>query len=150
MGIKRRLWTLAGLAFVALAYVGYVTPGLPGTVFLILALYCFRRGSARFERWLLDHPWFGPTIREWDQYKGLRPKTKRLAITMMWCAAAASIVFLYSQPLPAVIVAECGLIATFFIWSCPDVPEVEAVPIGAERQATLGEALTPSQDIWLQ
>lgn len=79
----RPLYTAIGLALMGLGIVGVVTPGLPGTIFLILALWCFQRGNERWEAWLLNHPRLGPPLREWDATKSLRPRVKVLATTMI-------------------------------------------------------------------
>jgi uncharacterized membrane protein YbaN (DUF454 family) len=51
--------------FLAVGIVGLFLPFLPGTLFLIAAGACFTRSSPRFEAWLLDHPRFGPPVRQW-------------------------------------------------------------------------------------
>jgi uncharacterized protein len=82
--LKRRLLFLAGWLFVAIGIVGIVLPGLPGTVFLILAAWCFARSSPRFERWLLDHPRLGPPVRRWRESGAIPPAAKGIA-----CASLA-------------------------------------------------------------
>ena len=52
-----------GWCAVALALVGAFVPGMPTTVFVIAAAYCFSRSSPRFERWLREHPLLGPFLR---------------------------------------------------------------------------------------
>lgn len=63
--VLRALWLAAGLAFVALGFVGIFLPVLPTTPFLILAAACFARSSTRLEGWLLNHRRFGPMLRDW-------------------------------------------------------------------------------------
>jgi uncharacterized protein len=60
---------LFGLAwiFLGIGIAGIFLPIVPGTLFLILAGACFTRSSPRFERWLLDHPRFGPPVRAWRE-----------------------------------------------------------------------------------
>lgn len=134
MRVVQGTWMAAGLACVGLAYVGYVLPGLPGTVFLIGALYCFRRGSSKFEGWLLNHPWFGRTLREWETYRGMRLKTKKIALATMWIAVIVSAVMYWSKPIVEGIVAGAAVFATWYIWTRPTVPEHAAVIV--EQEAT--------------
>jgi uncharacterized protein len=75
----RWLWMSAGVAFVALAFVGVVLPLMPTTIFLILAAACFARSSPRLEAWLLNHPRFGPTLRAWRAERAIGRRAKALA-----------------------------------------------------------------------
>ncbi len=59
-----------GWVMVALGVIGLVMPLMPGTVFLIIAAACFARSSPRLEAWLLDHPKFGKSLRDWRAAEG--------------------------------------------------------------------------------
>lgn len=63
----RGVYLAVGLLFVALGFVGAFLPVLPTTPFLILAAACFARSSRQLESWLLDHPRFVPTLRDWRE-----------------------------------------------------------------------------------
>ncbi|MBS1713392.1 MAG: YbaN family protein [Armatimonadetes bacterium] len=123
MSVGRRVWASVGLVFVGLGFVGAFVPGMPTTVFLIVALYCFKRGSAKFEKWLLEHRVFGPTLRDWEQYRGMRAKSKRAALLVMWpCLAVSCLVLLQRPPILAIVFAS-GVIATWVILTRPTVPD---------------------------
>ncbi|WP_294375982.1 YbaN family protein [uncultured Clostridium sp.] len=49
--IKKYLYLTAGIISLALGSIGVVLPVLPTTPFLLLASYCFVKGSNRFDRW---------------------------------------------------------------------------------------------------
>ena len=68
-----------------LGAVGAVLPLLPTTPFLILALLLFSKSSPRFHQMLLDNPWFGPGLRQWEANRSLaRPiKYKASALIMV-------------------------------------------------------------------
>jgi uncharacterized membrane protein YbaN (DUF454 family) len=76
----RGLYLVAGLVLVALGFVGAFLPVLPTTPFLILAVACFARSSTRLERWLLDHPHFGPALRDWRERGAISRKAKSMSL----------------------------------------------------------------------
>ena len=118
MELGRILFMIAGLVATGIGVVGVVTPGLPGTVFLVMALFCFKRSSPRLERWLLDHPRMGPTLRDWDEHRSIRPRTKAVAIVLMWLFIAST----YFTKVNAWFVAglfALGLVGTWYIVSRP-------------------------------
>lgn len=72
----RVLWTGLGWGAVGLGSIGAVLPLLPTVPFLLLAAFCFARGSDRFHSWLMNHPKFGPPIHDWQQHGAIRPRAK--------------------------------------------------------------------------
>lgn len=80
-----------GLLLTAVGFIGYVTPGLPGTVFLVLALGCFKKGSPRFEHWLLNHRLFGRVLSDWDDNRWMPKRAKILSVSMIWLFTIASV-----------------------------------------------------------
>lgn len=117
-----RRWLLAaiGVFFVGLAALGVVVPGLPTTIFLILATWCFTRSCPWLERKLVQAPLFRP----FQQY--LRPGTRMpmrarlIALAMMWAAISVSLAKLArGGSLTTLILAAlvaAGLAGTVSIW----------------------------------
>ncbi len=79
----RHLYLVLGLGFVALGFVGAFLPLLPTVPFLILAAACFARSNERLNRWLRDHPRFGPMIAEWEAHRVIPPRAKLISSTAM-------------------------------------------------------------------
>ena len=96
-GPMRILFVSAGLVFVGIAYVGIVMPGLPATPWLLLASYCFARSSPRLQRWLFRSPVFGTILHDWHHHRGMRPRVKAVACTMVTLACTISIT---TAPIP--------------------------------------------------
>ena len=49
--IKKDMYVTAGIILVVLGSIGVILPVLPTTPFLLLASFCFAKGSKRFENW---------------------------------------------------------------------------------------------------
>ncbi len=55
------------LLCVALGLIGVVVPGMPTTVFILMAAWAAARSSPRLSRWLYAHRLFGPVLLNWEQ-----------------------------------------------------------------------------------
>jgi uncharacterized membrane protein YbaN (DUF454 family) len=113
----RYAWLAAGVVALALGIVGIVLPLLPTVPFVILAAYCFSRGSRRWEKWMLDHPKLGPIVRDWREHHAVPLRAKQLATAMMaisctgtWFVAPARYAWI-----PAVLCAA----AAIWLWRLP-------------------------------
>lgn len=97
-GIRRLVYVALGAFFVALAVLGVALPGLPTTPFLLLASYFLSRSWPRLHQALVNNRVFGPILRDWQTYRGVRQRTKNNA-SLMICIA---MLFLCLSGLPAV------------------------------------------------
>jgi hypothetical protein len=94
-----RRWTLAaiGVLCVALGGLGVVVPGLPTTIFLIVASACFARSCPWLERRLLRNRLFGPYMRYVDRSEPMPRKAKLASIGIIWVFSLASAAFLVTR-----------------------------------------------------
>ncbi len=87
----RMLWNIAGLIFFATGVVGAFLPLLPTVVFMLLAAFCFARGSQRLHDWLMNHRQFGPAIHGWQRHGAIRRPAKRVAMVAIAFSFALSV-----------------------------------------------------------
>jgi uncharacterized protein len=115
--LRARLWMMAGWLCLVTGIIGIVVPLLPTTDFVLLAAYCFSRGSRRWEAWLLGHPRFGPMVRDWRATRAVPLRAKWAASAMMAvsCSWAAWVLPARTAWIPAVV---C-LLVTLYLWSRP-------------------------------
>jgi len=84
--VTRPLWMLAGVLCFALGWVGLIVPMMPGFVFLLAATFCFARGNPAWERRMLEHPRFGPPLRDWRERRAISRPAKRSALVALGLA----------------------------------------------------------------
>ncbi|WP_435418034.1 YbaN family protein [Parerythrobacter aurantius] len=85
----RPLYLAGGIASVALGAVGAILPIMPTVPFLLLAVFCFARSNPAWEQKILDHPHWGPQVRDWRDRRAIGRPAKVAAISAM----AAGVVF---------------------------------------------------------
>ncbi len=108
--IKRWGWFALGWVMVALGVIGLFLPIMPTTIFMIFAAACFGHSSPRFEAWLLNHRWFGTSIRRWRERGAIPRKAKILAIGSM--AGGYVVMLVTAQPVWWVdLIVACALLA---------------------------------------
>jgi uncharacterized membrane protein YbaN (DUF454 family) len=76
----RWLWKAAGIICLVIGLIGIIVPLLPTTPFVLLAAFCFQKGSDRLHQWLIGHPRFGPLIANWRERGAIPRNAKRNAI----------------------------------------------------------------------
>ena len=81
--MKKKLFFILGWLCLGLAYLGMVTPGLPWSIFIVGAAYCFAKSSDRMYNWIYSHPKFGPFLTNWTEKKVFPRKMKYLMIVTM-------------------------------------------------------------------
>ncbi len=114
---QRPLWLLAGGLSLLVGVVGIFLPLLPTTPLVLLAAFCFARGSARWEAWMLAHPHFGPMVHNWRQNRAVPLRAKQLA-TLMMAASSLGTWWVLQSPwrwAPGV----CCLAVALWLWSLP-------------------------------
>jgi uncharacterized membrane protein YbaN (DUF454 family) len=116
--VTRMIYGSAGWCAVALAIAGVIVPGLPTTVFVLIASFCFSRSSPRFERWLRESRWLGPTLERFASGGGMSPSAKRAALTAMWTAILISSAVLVGThravALGTIVMGAVGTLAILF------------------------------------
>lgn len=117
--IARWSWFALGWLMVALGVIGIVLPIMPTTIFLILAAACFSHSSPRFEKWLLDHRWFGPPIQAWRASGAIPTRAKWLAIVSMAGGYLIMMLTVHPPLWAALLVAAALLACAIYVATRP-------------------------------
>ncbi len=77
-------WLIAGCICVCFGLIGIVIPGLPTTVFMLIAAACFYRSSQRFYDWVISNRLFGIHVKNYREGKGMPKRAKVMAFLFIW------------------------------------------------------------------
>ncbi|MEL6775474.1 MAG: YbaN family protein [Pseudomonadota bacterium] len=121
----RLFWTTAGWTAFTLGLIGAFLPLLPTVPFMLLAAFCFARGSERFHHWLVTHPRFGPPIQDWQRAGAIRPQAKRAAVVAISLSFLISVILGLPAYLLAIQAAALGG-AALFVLTRPSAVDVTA------------------------
>lgn len=130
MGL-RLVWNAIGFLFLGIGIVGFIVPHMPGTVFLVIALGCFHRGSnEKVRHWMLNHKWFGKILTDWERDKSIPKPIKVISTSCIVFFTGLSVVA------PILIwvkigLALLGVYGVYFILS---------KPTSAPQDSALGES----------
>ncbi len=79
----RSLYLAGGMVSLALAAIGVALPIMPTVPFLLLAVLFFARSNPALEKRILDHPHWGPQVRDWQERRAISRRAKIAAIGAM-------------------------------------------------------------------
>lgn len=115
---KMILLKVIGIFFVGLAILGVALPILPTTPFLLVAAACFAKSSPEMQKRLLANKTFGPLIHDWQKYRSIPRKAKRIALLSIVLSVCWSAFMLNSLMLSLLVVAL--VTGPFiFLWRLP-------------------------------
>jgi uncharacterized membrane protein YbaN (DUF454 family) len=117
--IKKYILITVGLLFVAIGALGIFIPGLPTTIFMILAAYCFIRSSNRLYNWVITNKLFGAQVKNFIETRSIPLRGKVHSITVMWIMGALSVYLLNAMLWIKILIIVLMIIGTVIILSYP-------------------------------
>lgn len=115
--IKKSIFFVLGWFCLIMAYVGVITPGIPFSIFLVGAAYCFARSSKKMEDWIYNHKLFGPFLINWENKRIFPKKAKYMMIAVMSSSLA---IMYFTLPITAVVYSGvCMVLVAVWAWRYP-------------------------------
>lgn len=111
----KSFYIVAGVVALLLGILGIFLPLLPTTPFLLLASWCFARGSSRLHGWLLSHRVFGEYLRNFEAGRGIPLKAKIVATIMLWSSLLLGMGRFEGLLVPALL-GLLGACVSFYMW----------------------------------
>jgi uncharacterized membrane protein YbaN (DUF454 family) len=115
----RWLLLVFAVACLVMGIIGVIVPGLPTTVFILMAAWAAARSSPRLYRWLWNHRLFGPLLRNWAQGGCVSRRAKWSAT----CLMALSGIVLFAtgtRSWIAVLAITCMACVLAWLWRRPE------------------------------
>ena len=87
------LWEIPITLYLILGILGYILPGLPGTIFLIISASFFLRSSNTMYNYVVNNRYFGNIIRTYFETKSMPIRAKYLAISSIIIFSGISLIW---------------------------------------------------------
>lgn len=115
---RRLLWISLGSISLVIGAIGIIVPILPTTPLIILAAFCFGKGSPVLHHWLITNRYFGHYIKDYQDGKGVPLRIKFSAVFLVWTSVLFSLLVI---PLIAVkiFMGALAIFLTIFIFTSP-------------------------------
>ena len=123
--LRALLWVFAVLCL-ALGAIGVFVPGLPTTVFILMAAWASARSSPRLHAWLWYHRLFGPMLRDWA-HGGCVSRSAKWSATGVMSLCTVILISTASQRWAAVAGSLAMAVVLAWLWCRPE-PAANAPP----------------------
>ena len=119
--MKKIIFFTLGWLCLIMAYIGIVTPGIPFSIFLVGAAYCFARSSKKMENWIYNHKHFGPFLLNWENKRVFPQRAKYAMIAVM---SSSLVIMFFFVPIEGVIYSGIMmLLVAVWAWRYPNSTE---------------------------
>ena len=112
--MKKFLWKCLGFISLGMAYIGVITPGLPYSIFVVFAAYCFAKGSPKMHAWIYGHPLFGPFLTNWNERRVFPTKMKYFMLGMM---STSLLIMFFTGVKPIGIISTAIFMGFVAVWA---------------------------------
>jgi uncharacterized membrane protein YbaN (DUF454 family) len=112
--MKKFFWKCLGFLSLGMAYIGLITPGIPYSIFVVFAAYCFAKGSPMMHAWLYNHKLFGPFLTNWNTKRVFPTRMKFFMLFMM---SSSLIIMWFTGVKPIGILSTAVFMSIVAVWA---------------------------------
>lgn len=118
---SRILFMLLGILCTTLGIIGVWVPGMPTTVFILIALWAFSRSSQRLHRWLVKLPVLKQAIYEAERFQRDGTVDQRVKVISQGCSwvSFVAVALLSRNLIASLIVLALAISCSAFMWWVP-------------------------------
>ena len=119
--IKRICWIGLGILCVLLGTMGIFIPGLPTTVFILIALWAFAKSSPRLYNWLINNKLLAAGAKKYLENGTMSQRTKYIIIfcIMFFCSLAIFLFLPNGLAIIKSIILLLGIVGIIYILHIP-------------------------------
>jgi uncharacterized membrane protein YbaN (DUF454 family) len=115
----RLIFVFFGLVFLVIGIAGYILPGLPGTIFLIISAGLFVRSSPKLYTFVTQNRLFGKQLQEYFETGAIPLRAKILSLSSIWIFSIISISWAPYEWIFDLVILILALAGTAYILSKP-------------------------------
>ena len=135
--VKKGIYICIGLVAFALGAIGVILPILPTTPFLLLASFCFAKGSERFNTWFINTKVYKKHLESFVKERAMTLKQKVILLAFADTMMAIPIITVDVLPMRITLIALILFKLYYFIFKIKTItPEEKATRDVARATAT--------------
>jgi uncharacterized membrane protein YbaN (DUF454 family) len=133
---KRALYSVLGFVFLGIGIAGIFQPLVPTTINIILAAYFFFQSNEKMYKWLMNHPRFGPALRDYRAGLGIPLRAKIWAVVAVALTFTSTILLVIQTLRGRLAMIALALAICAYIVSRPTKEKVLAARAASLRAST--------------
>lgn len=129
--IKKVIYVTIGLMAFSLGAIGVILPVLPTTPFLLIASFCFVKGSNRFDKWFKRTKLYKKHLETFVNERAMLLKQKITILLLADIMIAIPFILVDNRMMRVILIATVGLKAYYFFFKIKTIkvkPEVTMNP----------------------
>ena len=131
--VKKGIYICIGLVAFALGAIGVILPILPTTPFLLLASFCFAKGSEKFNTWFINTKVYKKHLESFVKERAMTLKQKVILLAFADTMMAIPLITVDVLPMRITLIALILFKLYYFIFKIKTITQEEKAARDAAR-----------------